>query len=346
MLQGLAARHRGVERPRRLPQAEDPVRARRQQRQRPLGLVRQRDHQAGLQGRRLGHARHDRRRQQPHRDPRRAQGRGRDDEHGRHRPDVHRDQHPVGRARASATTASRPTCSSTTGTASSACKRVAIIRSSNRYGRFGVREIRDSARRLQRPIPIEMAYKVGQKDFTLELERIRNANPDAVVHWGDAVEGRADPQHDARDGHEAALLRLRPHGERRLREDRRQERRGRRRRVPVEPGAQGREARALQEGLPRALRRRGRDLRRARLRRHEHAALGDQRGGPQPRQDPRRHRVPPAPLARASPATSSSPRASTTWPTRTSPPTRTGAGTTPRAPTSAFRRATSRRATA
>jgi ABC-type branched-subunit amino acid transport system substrate-binding protein len=68
-------------------------------------------------------------------------------------------------------------------------KRVAIIRSSNRYGRFGVREIRDSARRMGRPIPIEMAYKVGQKDFRLEVERVKNAKPDAVVHWGDAVEG-------------------------------------------------------------------------------------------------------------------------------------------------------------
>ena len=68
-------------------------------------------------------------------------------------------------------------------------KRVAIIRSSNRYGRFGVREIRDSARRMGRPVPIEMAYKVGQKDFRLEVERVKNARPDAVVHWGDAVEG-------------------------------------------------------------------------------------------------------------------------------------------------------------
>ncbi len=68
-------------------------------------------------------------------------------------------------------------------------KKVAIIRSSNRYGRFGVREIVDSARRLQKPVPVEMAYKVGQKDFTLELTRIKNARPDAVVHWGDAVEG-------------------------------------------------------------------------------------------------------------------------------------------------------------
>jgi ABC-type branched-subunit amino acid transport system substrate-binding protein len=68
-------------------------------------------------------------------------------------------------------------------------KKVAIIRASNRYGRFGVREIRDSARRLQRPIPIEMAYKLSQQDFTLEVQRLKNANPDAVVHWGDAAEG-------------------------------------------------------------------------------------------------------------------------------------------------------------
>ena len=68
-------------------------------------------------------------------------------------------------------------------------KRVAIVRAANRYGRIGVREIRDAARRLKRPVPIEMAYKVGQKDFKLEIERVKNSNPDAVVHWGDAVEG-------------------------------------------------------------------------------------------------------------------------------------------------------------
>ncbi|MBI5280559.1 MAG: ABC transporter substrate-binding protein [Candidatus Solibacter usitatus] len=67
-------------------------------------------------------------------------------------------------------------------------RRIAIIRSSNRYGRFGVREIRDSARRLGRPIVMEMAYKVGSSDFSLQLERLREASPDAVVHWGDARE--------------------------------------------------------------------------------------------------------------------------------------------------------------
>ena len=68
-------------------------------------------------------------------------------------------------------------------------KRVGIIRASNRYGRFGVREIRDGARRLRTPIILEMAYPVAGDDFTLQIERLRDANLDAVVHWGDAVEG-------------------------------------------------------------------------------------------------------------------------------------------------------------
>ena len=36
---------------------------------------------------------------------------------------------------------------------------------------------------------MEMAYPVGQGDFSLELERLKQANPDAVVHWGDAADG-------------------------------------------------------------------------------------------------------------------------------------------------------------
>ncbi len=68
-------------------------------------------------------------------------------------------------------------------------KRIGIIRGSNRYGRFGVREVNDSARRLQEPVLIEMAYKVGATDFSLQLQRMKAYNLDAVVHWGDAQEG-------------------------------------------------------------------------------------------------------------------------------------------------------------
>ena len=68
-------------------------------------------------------------------------------------------------------------------------KRVAIMRSSNRYGRFGVREVKDGSRRLGCPIILEMAYELGLEDFSLHLERIKEANVEAVVHWGDAPEG-------------------------------------------------------------------------------------------------------------------------------------------------------------
>ena len=67
--------------------------------------------------------------------------------------------------------------------------RVGIVRASSRYGRFGIREIRDSSRRLQRPIPTEMAYRVGEEDFSLQLSRLADAKVDAVVHWGNAEDG-------------------------------------------------------------------------------------------------------------------------------------------------------------
>ncbi|MEE8451165.1 MAG: ABC transporter substrate-binding protein, partial [Thermoguttaceae bacterium] len=67
--------------------------------------------------------------------------------------------------------------------------RIGVIRASNRYGRFGVREIRDGSRRLGKPIVLEMAYKVGGQSFSLQLERLRQANVEAIVHWGDAIDG-------------------------------------------------------------------------------------------------------------------------------------------------------------
>lgn len=67
-------------------------------------------------------------------------------------------------------------------------RRIAIIRSFNRYGRFGVREVKDSARRLGRPVVIEMAYRLGQDDYSLQIDRVAETNPDVIVHWGDARE--------------------------------------------------------------------------------------------------------------------------------------------------------------
>jgi ABC-type branched-subunit amino acid transport system substrate-binding protein len=67
-------------------------------------------------------------------------------------------------------------------------KRVAVLRANNRYGRVGVMEFSDAAVRIGYPIVIEMRYDEGETSFTTQLERIRNAKPDAVLLWGNALE--------------------------------------------------------------------------------------------------------------------------------------------------------------
>ena len=69
--------------------------------------------------------------------------------------------------------------------------RVGIMRASNRYGRFGVREILDGARRLGHRVILEMAYRPGAKDFSLQLDRLKSADLEAIVHWGNAADGAA-----------------------------------------------------------------------------------------------------------------------------------------------------------
>jgi ABC-type branched-subunit amino acid transport system substrate-binding protein len=68
-------------------------------------------------------------------------------------------------------------------------ERIGVIRASNRYGRFGVREVRDGSRRLGNPVALEMAYRLGETDFSLQLNRLKAANVQAIVHWGNAQEG-------------------------------------------------------------------------------------------------------------------------------------------------------------
>jgi branched-chain amino acid transport system substrate-binding protein len=68
-------------------------------------------------------------------------------------------------------------------------QRPCIIRSSSRYGRFGVREIRDGCRRLEHPVALEMAYKEGSPNFDMQLDRIAEAKPDVIFHWGNADDG-------------------------------------------------------------------------------------------------------------------------------------------------------------
>ena len=67
-------------------------------------------------------------------------------------------------------------------------KRVAVLRVNNRYGRVGVMEFRDAALRIENPIVLEVRYNDGETNFDVQLERVKNSNPDAVVLWGNALE--------------------------------------------------------------------------------------------------------------------------------------------------------------
>ena len=66
--------------------------------------------------------------------------------------------------------------------------RVAALRANNRYGRIGIDEFRDAATRSGHPFLAELNYPVGDTDFTPQLQRIKNLNPEAVITYGDAAE--------------------------------------------------------------------------------------------------------------------------------------------------------------
>lgn len=62
--------------------------------------------------------------------------------------------------------------------------RVVMFRANDRYGRTGVAEFIDAARRLHHPVPLEVRYEAADGDFASRIERIREANADAIVVWG------------------------------------------------------------------------------------------------------------------------------------------------------------------
>jgi len=60
---------------------------------------------------------------------------------------------------------------------------VYLLRSSDRYGRFGIREFRDAAKRLGKPIPAEVQARAGEKDFSAQLDRIAAGKAEGVALW-------------------------------------------------------------------------------------------------------------------------------------------------------------------
>jgi ABC-type branched-subunit amino acid transport system substrate-binding protein len=67
-------------------------------------------------------------------------------------------------------------------------ERVAALRANNRYGRMSIDEFRDASTRLGHPFLAELNYRLGETDFSSQLERLKALEPDAVITWGDATE--------------------------------------------------------------------------------------------------------------------------------------------------------------
>ena len=70
-------------------------------------------------------------------------------------------------------------------------KRVAVLRASSRYGRYGLPKFLDASRRLGHPVVMEQIFQPGDTDYTKQLRVIRNSRPDAVFLVGDELEAAA-----------------------------------------------------------------------------------------------------------------------------------------------------------
>ncbi len=71
-------------------------------------------------------------------------------------------------------------------------RRVAVIRANSRYGRMGIVELRDAAKRLGHPLVTEVNWIPGARDLSPLVERVMATRPDGLVIWGGAeMAGRA-----------------------------------------------------------------------------------------------------------------------------------------------------------
>lgn len=66
--------------------------------------------------------------------------------------------------------------------------RIAIFRTSSRYGRVGVMNFVDTSVRIGHPIVNEEQFDEGDTNFKIQLERIKKLSPDAILIWGNAEE--------------------------------------------------------------------------------------------------------------------------------------------------------------
>lgn len=66
--------------------------------------------------------------------------------------------------------------------------RVAVIRVNNRYGRVGILHFTRSSTRIGFPLVIEERFSDRETNFRVQLARIKETNPDAIMIWGNAKE--------------------------------------------------------------------------------------------------------------------------------------------------------------
>jgi ABC-type branched-subunit amino acid transport system substrate-binding protein len=67
-------------------------------------------------------------------------------------------------------------------------KRVGVLRTQTRYARLGVEKFTDEARRMGRQPVLEVKFERGDKDFTHQLQMLRDAKVEGVVLWGEAAD--------------------------------------------------------------------------------------------------------------------------------------------------------------
>lgn len=67
-------------------------------------------------------------------------------------------------------------------------KKIVVLRSNSRPGRAGVRPFVDSVRRLGYPVLQEINFKEGDSDVATQVAVLKQAEPDAVVFWGNPAE--------------------------------------------------------------------------------------------------------------------------------------------------------------
>jgi len=54
----------------------------------------------------------------------------------------------------------------------------------NKYGRQGIQEIRNIARRLGHPVLYDLSFNAGEKDFASQLGKVKESGAEALVLWG------------------------------------------------------------------------------------------------------------------------------------------------------------------